>query len=134
MDTLVTDKFSLMKYVRDQLLKAAALITKRSLFDIPDTEKESVYSSIKELLLMQGHNTVRIILLYMDEVHREYLICLNIKVIGIAFANALTDQFSSTKASVVGLSWEFHHKCKVFFEVCIEIDGSCMVWLDLPIF
>ncbi|KAL1930141.1 hypothetical protein VTP01DRAFT_1295 [Rhizomucor pusillus] len=100
---------NLMKYVRDQLLKAAALITKRSLFDMPDTEKESVYSSIKELLLMQGHNTV----------------------IGIAFANALTDQFSSTKASVVGLSWEFHHKCKVFFEsnISLPLFQECMTLL-----
>lgn len=48
-----------MKYVRDQLLKAAALLTKRSLFDIFDTEKEGIYTSIKQLYSMQGHNAVR---------------------------------------------------------------------------
>lgn len=41
------------------------------------------------------------------------------QVVGVAFGNALLDEFSSTKASKVGLSWEFHHKTKLYFEVCI---------------
>ncbi|RUS18081.1 hypothetical protein BC937DRAFT_89166 [Endogone sp. FLAS-F59071] len=82
------------KYVRDQLLLAIAIITKRSYLDISDAEKETMFTNVRELLGMAPHGPI----------------------LGIALASALVDQFSSTKASSVGLSWEFHHRCKVAFE------------------
>jgi hypothetical protein len=39
------------------------------------------------------------------------------QILGVSLGNALTDQFSSTKSSTVGLNWEFHHKTKTFFEL-----------------
>ncbi|KAG0179452.1 Exportin-4 [Apophysomyces sp. BC1034] len=87
----------LPKYVRDQILLAVSLITKRSLLDMPDADKESIYLHIKQLMDMGGSSAI----------------------LGAALANAMIDQFSSTKSSTVGLSWEFHNKCKVFFETHI---------------
>ncbi|KAI9271756.1 armadillo-type protein [Phascolomyces articulosus] len=87
----------LMKYVREQLLCDAALITKRTLFDISDTDRESIYVSLEQLFGMEDHGSI----------------------IGVALASALVDQFSTTRSSTVGLSWEFHHKAKVFFETHI---------------
>ncbi|KAI9318087.1 armadillo-type protein [Dichotomocladium elegans] len=84
----------LMKYVRLQLLSDAALITKRSLFDISGGDRDALCGSVKQLISMQGHESL----------------------IGITLASALLDHFSSTKATATGLSWEFHHKAKVFFE------------------
>ncbi|KAI8090033.1 armadillo-type protein [Halteromyces radiatus] len=84
------------KYVRDQLLSSVSLITKRSLFDFTDQDKQAIIVHIKQLLAF-------------DTEHAQ--------VLGVALANALTDQFSSMKSLVVGLNWEFHHKTKVFFEL-----------------
>lgn len=36
--------------------------------------------------------------------------------LGLALANALVDQFSNTKSTTIGLTWEYHHNCKLFFE------------------
>ena len=47
-----------MKYVRDQLVLAAALITKRSLFDVTDHDRESILLHIKHLLEMDTDNAV----------------------------------------------------------------------------
>lgn len=41
------------------------------------------------------------------------------RILGLAFANALMDQFSNTKATTIGLTWEHHHKCKLFFETSV---------------
>ncbi|CAO3592649.1 unnamed protein product [Absidia cylindrospora] len=86
----------LPKYVRDQLLSAVSLITKRSLFDVSDQDKQAIILHIKQLLSF-------------DTEHAQ--------VLGAALGNALTNQFSSTKSSTVGLNWEFHHKTKTFFEL-----------------
>ncbi|KAI8147321.1 armadillo-type protein [Fennellomyces sp. T-0311] len=88
---------NLMKYVREQLLCDIALLTKRSLFDISDTDREAIYMSLEHLLSMEDNGSV----------------------IGVALASALVDQFSTTRSSTVGLSWEFHHKAKLFFETHI---------------
>ncbi|CEP08479.1 hypothetical protein, partial, partial [Parasitella parasitica] len=86
---------SIAKYVRDQLVLAAALITKRSLFDVGNEEREAILVGIKQLLAVDADNA---------------------QVLGLALANALVDQFSNTKSTTIGLSWEHHHNCKVFFE------------------
>ncbi|KAI8646967.1 armadillo-type protein [Parasitella parasitica] len=86
---------SMAKYVRDQLVLAAALITKRSLFDVGDGEREAILLGIKQLLAMDTDNA---------------------QVLGLALANALVDQFSNSKSTTIGLTWEHHHNCKVFFE------------------
>ncbi|CDS07016.1 hypothetical protein LRAMOSA09539 [Lichtheimia ramosa] len=84
----------LMRYVRDQILSDVALITKRSLFDVSDTDRDAICVSVKQLISMQDHGSV----------------------VGVALASALVDHFSNTKTTTIGLSWEFHHKAKVFFE------------------
>ncbi|KAI9307138.1 armadillo-type protein [Cunninghamella echinulata] len=84
------------KYVRDQILSAVSLIIKRSLFDTTDEEKQAVYLHIKQLLTMDSKEA---------------------QIVGIALANSLTDQFSSTRSLTVGLTWEFHYKSKVFYEM-----------------
>lgn len=86
---------SLVKYVRDQLVLAAALITKRSLFDVSEAERDSILLSIKQLVHMESDHA---------------------QVLGLALANALVDQFSNTKSTTIGLTWEHHYKCKVYFE------------------
>lgn len=50
-----------MKYVRDQLVLAAALITKRTLFDVTDADRESIILHIKQLLQMEADNAVSVI-------------------------------------------------------------------------
>ncbi|KAI9022740.1 armadillo-type protein [Phycomyces nitens] len=85
---------TLQKYVREQLLLAISLITKRSMFDISEQDRMSIFLNIKQLFNSPGEGPV----------------------LGFAMANALVDQFSNTKSATVGLSWEFHYKCKVFFE------------------
>ncbi|CAO3646105.1 unnamed protein product [Cunninghamella blakesleeana] len=84
------------KYVRDQMLSAVSLIIKRSLFDITDEEKQATCLHIKQLLTMDSKDS---------------------QIVGIALANSLTDQFSSTRSSTVGLTWEYHYKSKVFYEM-----------------
>lgn len=51
--------FSLPKFVRDQLVLAAALITKRSLFDVTDQDREAILLHIKQLLQMEADDAVR---------------------------------------------------------------------------
>ncbi|EPB86259.1 hypothetical protein HMPREF1544_06987 [Mucor circinelloides 1006PhL] len=85
----------LVKYVRDQLVLAVALITKRSLFDVGNEDREAILLGIKQLLAMDADNA---------------------QVLGLALANALVDQFSNTKSTTIGLTWEHHHNCKLFFE------------------
>ncbi|CEG79285.1 hypothetical protein RMATCC62417_13770 [Rhizopus microsporus] len=89
---------NLMKYVREQLVLAAALITKRSLFDNRFDDSDTILLHITELISMEAENA---------------------RILGLAFANALMDQFSNTKATTIGLTWEHHHKCKLFFETSV---------------
>lgn len=51
--------YRLPKYVRDQLVLAAALITKRSLFDVSNEDRESIILHITQLLQMEADNAVR---------------------------------------------------------------------------
>lgn len=53
-----TFAFSLVKYVRDQLVLAVALITKRSLFDVGNEDREAILLGIKQLLAMDADNAV----------------------------------------------------------------------------
>ncbi|KAI8377732.1 armadillo-type protein [Radiomyces spectabilis] len=86
---------TLMKYVRVQLLRAVALITKRGLFDMADKEKEAIFLHVKYLLEMDNEPS---------------------QILGVSLAIELLDQFSSGKSLSVGLTWEFHYNSKVFFE------------------
>ncbi|KAI8985067.1 armadillo-type protein [Pilobolus umbonatus] len=86
---------TLMKYVRDQLVLAVALITKRSLFDVTDNDRGSILLHIKQLLGMEEEKA---------------------QILGLSLGNALIDQFSNAKSNTIGLAWEHHYKCKLFFE------------------
>ncbi|KAI9483543.1 MAG: armadillo-type protein [Benjaminiella poitrasii] len=85
----------LAKYVRDQLVLAVALITKRSLFEVSNEDRDAILLSVKQLLQMDADNA---------------------QVLALALANGLADQFSNTKSTTIGLTWEHHHNCKLFFE------------------
>ncbi|KAG1159659.1 hypothetical protein G6F37_004686 [Rhizopus arrhizus] len=89
---------NILKYVRDQLVLVSALITKRSLFDNRFDDSDTVLLHITQLINMEAKNA---------------------QVLGLALANALMDQFSNTKAATIGLTWEHHHKCKLFFETSV---------------
>ncbi|OBZ88181.1 Exportin-4 [Choanephora cucurbitarum] len=86
---------NLVKFVRDQLVLTASLITKRSLFDVSDQERESILHHINQLLQIDNDHS---------------------QILGLALANALVDQFSNTKSTTIGLTWEHHYNCKLFFE------------------
>ncbi|KAM3588533.1 hypothetical protein VKS41_000976 [Umbelopsis sp. WA50703] len=84
----------LPKYVRDQLVLAVATIMKRGFMDWSEDEREGMFTNVKDLWDMQ------------DE-HGPLL--------ASALSIAYIDQFSNMKSNV-GFNWEFHHKCKVWFE------------------
>lgn len=54
--------------------------------------------------------------------------------LGLAFANALVDQFSNTKSTTIGLTWEHHHNCKIFFENTILLPLFEQVLTKLHVF
>ncbi|KAG2175589.1 hypothetical protein INT43_001236, partial [Umbelopsis isabellina] len=84
----------LPKYVRDQLLLAVATIMKRGFMDWSEEEREGMFTNVKELWDMQdGHGPL----------------------LASALSGGYIDQFSNMKSSI-GFNWEFHHKCKVWFE------------------
>ncbi|KAH8550240.1 armadillo-type protein [Umbelopsis sp. PMI_123] len=86
---------NLQKYVRDQLLLAVATIMKRGFMEWTETDREGMFSNIKELW----------------EVNNEHA-----PVLASALSIAYIDRFSDMKTRGVGLNWEFHQKCKVWFE------------------
>ncbi|CAG8499703.1 5021_t:CDS:10 [Ambispora leptoticha] len=88
---------SLANYAREQLLHAISVITKRSLDDYYDEEKQAILRQVQELVNSTGYS----------------------QQIGIGLANALTDEFSTIKSSNVGVTWNFHKKSKDFFEANI---------------
>ncbi|CAO3672042.1 unnamed protein product [Umbelopsis vinacea] len=85
----------LLKYVRDQLLLAVATIMKRGFMEWSEADREGMFTNIKELWEMNNEHA---------------------PLLASALSSAYVDQFSNMKASSVGLNWEFHHKCKVWFE------------------
>ncbi|CAG8435067.1 2923_t:CDS:10 [Ambispora gerdemannii] len=90
---------SLANYAREQLLHAISVVTKRSLDDYYDEEKQAILAQVQELVSSTGYS----------------------QQIGIGLANALTDEFSTTKSSNVGVTWNFHKKSKDFFEASANI-------------
>ncbi|CAG8465826.1 902_t:CDS:2, partial [Diversispora eburnea] len=74
--------------------KYVLVIIKRSLEDYHDGEKHAVITDLQSFVSMGGYS----------------------QLIGIGLSNSLVDEFSSTKASNVGLPWDFHKKSKDFFE------------------
>ncbi|KAF0521385.1 armadillo-type protein [Gigaspora margarita] len=81
-------------YVQKQILHTISVMIKRSLDDCHEIEKQSMLIQIQELVALDGYN----------------------RQVGVALANELVDEFSTTKASSVGLPWDFHKKTKEFFE------------------
>ncbi|ORY03726.1 hypothetical protein K493DRAFT_311626 [Basidiobolus meristosporus CBS 931.73] len=90
----VFQKPTLERYVCEQVLQVVAVIMKRSWQDLSDEEKESAFQGILGLIQANAHG----------------------QTLGIRLFSALTDEFSSTKASSIGLSWDFHFACKQSFE------------------
>ncbi|KAL1917900.1 uncharacterized protein VTP21DRAFT_3734 [Calcarisporiella thermophila] len=85
---------NLVRYVRDQLLQAFAVVTKRGFPECSEADREAIIKNIHDCLNMGS---------------QEHLLAVSI-------CNALVDEFSSTKASSVGLTWNFHQKCRELFE------------------
>ncbi|CAG8506555.1 3260_t:CDS:10, partial [Acaulospora colombiana] len=84
----------MVSYVQNQLLHTVSVMIKRGLEDYHDGEKHSILTNIQTLVSAGGYS----------------------QLVGMGLANALVDEFSSSKASNVGLPWDFHKKCKDFFE------------------
>ncbi|CAG8534913.1 8397_t:CDS:10, partial [Dentiscutata erythropus] len=81
-------------FTASKILHTISVMIKRSLDDCHEIEKQSMLIQIQELVAMDGYN----------------------RQVGVALANELVDEFSTTKASNVGLPWDFHKKTKEFFE------------------
>ncbi|KAI9593610.1 armadillo-type protein [Syncephalis fuscata] len=84
---------SLERFVREQLLHAYAVIFKRSWMDLDDNERDHVFLQTENLLQTAGHS----------------------RLVALALYNALLDEFSSTKASRIGLTLHYHQECKISF-------------------
>lgn len=86
---------SLLKYVLNQILQVIAIIVKRSyLSQYNDSDRHGILVNIRELISHGESDTY----------------------IGVCYALALIDEFSSTKASIVNLTWTFHNQSKDAFE------------------
>lgn len=86
---------SLLKYVLNQILQVIAIIVKRSyLSQYNDSDRHGILVNIRELISHGESETY----------------------IGVCYALALIDEFSSTKASIVNLTWTFHNQSKDAFE------------------
>ncbi|CAG8487571.1 16369_t:CDS:10, partial [Gigaspora rosea] len=81
-------------FTTSKILHTISVMIKRSLDDCHEIEKQSMLIQIQELVALDGYN----------------------RQVGVALANELVDEFSTTKASSVGLPWDFHKKTKEFFE------------------
>ncbi|KAK9762855.1 hypothetical protein K7432_010994 [Basidiobolus ranarum] len=90
----VFQKPTLERYVCEQILQVVAVIIKRSWQDNSDEEKGEIFNEIIGLIQTNLHG----------------------QNLGIRLFSSLTDEFSSTKASSIGLSWDFHFSCKQSFE------------------
>ncbi|KAF9200490.1 Exportin-4 [Haplosporangium sp. Z 27] len=85
----------LVSFVAKQTYQAISVISKRGWLENTPEEQDVVYNHITHLLSMGDHE----------------------KKIGLSLAHALVDEFSSrSKASNVGLTWDFHYKTKISFE------------------
>ncbi|TPX33725.1 hypothetical protein SmJEL517_g03402 [Synchytrium microbalum] len=85
---------SLPHYVREQLLQTAALLVKRGWLDATQDEMEAVIKDAADLL--QG--------------------TVFEKKLSMSLLMALINEFSSGKASAIGLPWSFHYQCRKSFE------------------
>ncbi|KAJ3089378.1 Exportin-4 [Quaeritorhiza haematococci] len=85
----------LERFVKEQVLQAVAVMVKRGWLDESPAEKEVVFHRVTELLAAPE---------------------LAKKQIALSLLNALIDEFSTDKASAVGLPWDFHHRCRRSFE------------------
>ncbi|KAI8050978.1 armadillo-type protein [Syncephalis plumigaleata] len=85
---------NLERFVREQLLHVYAVILKRSWMDLASPEREQVFSQAENLMqTTTGHH----------------------RLVALALYNALLDEFSSSKASRIGLTLHYHQECKVTF-------------------
>ena len=80
--------------MRQQMLQALAVIIKRGWLEMTADERMTILASVPQLLQMQGNG----------------------RLIAVPFVMAIVNEFSSRKASAIGLTWEFHFKCRESFE------------------
>lgn len=106
------------------MVLAVATIMKRGFMEWTETEREDMFTNIKELWDMNNEQAVRKIYdCHSGRWQSSELISCQ-PVLASALSNAYLDQFSDMKARAVGLNWEFHHKCKVWFEVSCPHEAS----------
>lgn len=92
----VTSNVHLQNYVREQMLQAVAVIVKRGTVDAPSANRENLFNDITQLV-SSGN--------------------LSMQLVACSILTALLNEYSSTgRSSSVGLTWEFHSKCKAAFE------------------
>lgn len=94
--TFVTHKQNIQKYVKEQVLQVVAIICKRGILENSRLIQESLLRDITQLLSSNN---------------RE------LQMVGFMILKALLSQFSFlNRNSEIGMSWEFHMRCKKAFE------------------
>ncbi|CAH1799119.1 unnamed protein product, partial [Owenia fusiformis] len=92
----VVDHIDLKRYVRRQILQAVAVMSKRGALDGEKLNKDAIFNDVTQLI-SSGN--------------------LSMQLVACSILTSLLDEFSSTsKSSKIGLTWEFHSKCKRSFE------------------
>ncbi|RKP27749.1 armadillo-type protein [Syncephalis pseudoplumigaleata] len=90
---LCCERNSVERFVREQLLHVYAVILKRSWMDLDASERDRVFAQTEDLLQATGHH----------------------RLVALALYNAVLDEFSSSKASRIGLTLHYHQECRVSF-------------------
>ena len=90
--------------VLKQLLQVTALLTKRGWFDAADTNSDD---------MNQGENALSPVL---SQLPKLLAAGVESQIVGGRLLSMLTDEFSFTRASAVGLAWEQHLHSRVGFE------------------
>ncbi|XP_020623322.1 exportin-4-like [Orbicella faveolata] len=87
----------IQKYVKEQVLQVVAIICKRSILGNSQTIQESLLRDVTQLLTSNNRD---------------------MQILGCLILKALLNEFAFlTRSSDIGLSWEFHVRCKKAFEV-----------------
>ena len=92
----VTRNVSLESYVREQVLQTVAVIFKRGTIDTERPNRDALFNDVTQLI-SSGN--------------------LSMQLVACSILSAILNEYSSTnRSSNVGLTWEFHSKCKLAFE------------------
>ncbi|KAI9025604.1 armadillo-type protein [Hyaloraphidium curvatum] len=90
----VYERPTLEKYVRDTLFSCITVIIKRGWLDDSEEKRQAILHRITDLLNGDLYG----------------------KRLSLGLLHALLGEFSSEKSSSVGLTWDFHNRCKAAFE------------------